>query len=49
MNIRLKQIPSAVAATAALLMLGVSVTPGQQAPGGPKGPSEFDAFYTLGP
>ncbi|MFM2123747.1 MAG: hypothetical protein RL328_198 [Acidobacteriota bacterium] len=35
------------AAAAAVLMM--SVASAQNAPGGPRGPSEFDAFYTLGP
>jgi hypothetical protein len=34
---------------AALLSAGAVVSLAQRAPGGPAGPSEFDAFYTLGP
>jgi enterochelin esterase-like enzyme len=32
-----------------LLLAGAWGSPAQRAPGGPAGPSEFDAFYTLGP
>ena len=35
------------AAAAAVLMMNIASA--QNAPGGPRGPSEFDAFYTLGP
>jgi hypothetical protein len=33
----------------ALLLPGIWILPAQRAPGGPTVPSEFDAFYTLGP
>jgi enterochelin esterase family protein len=36
-------------ALAAASLLGAFAAFGQRAPGGPAGPSEFDAFYTLGP
>src|ERR1700728_3030545 len=34
---------------AALLSAGAGISLAQRAPGGPAAPSEFDAFYTLGP
>ena len=34
---------------AVLLLAGAGVSHSQRAPGGPAGPSAFDAFYTLGP
>src|SRR5882724_10474346 len=33
----------------ALVIVGAGVAAPQRAPGGPAGPSEFDAFYSLGP
>jgi enterochelin esterase family protein len=32
-----------------LVIMGTGIASAQNAPGGPRGPSEFDAFYTLGP
>src|SRR5678810_1320647 len=48
MNKQQKMILSTVAALA-LVISNSDVAIAQQAPGGPRGPSEFDAFYTLGP
>jgi len=48
MNKQRKLILSTVAALA-LVISTSDVAIAQQAPGGPRGPSEFDAFYTLGP
>jgi enterochelin esterase family protein len=48
MNKQRKLILSTVAALA-LVISNSDVAVAQQAPGGPRGPSEFDAFYTLGP
>src|SRR5215471_14374175 len=42
-------ILSRLAVAIALLIVAAGVTAGQRAPGGPAGPSEFDAFYSLGP
>src|SRR2546422_442442 len=33
----------------ALVIAGTEAAPAQRAPGGPAGPSPFDAFYSLGP
>ncbi len=33
----------------ALVIVGAGAAAAQRAPGGPAKPSEFDAFYTLGP
>ena len=48
MNKQRKLILATVAALA-LVISNSDVAVAQQAPGGPRGPSEFDAFYTLGP
>src|ERR1044071_10358486 len=40
---------SGVALAIAVVVMVVGVDSAQRAPGGPAGPSEFDAFYTLGP
>src|SRR5215471_14604187 len=42
-------ILSRLAVAIALLIVAAPVATAQRAPGGPAGPSEFDAFYTLGP
>ena len=44
-----KLLLSSLAVTIALVTVGSEVATAQRAPGGPPGPSEFDAFYTLGP
>jgi enterochelin esterase family protein len=44
-----KLILTGVAVIIALTVAGADVATAQRAPGGPPGPSEFDAFYTLGP
>jgi enterochelin esterase family protein len=44
-----KRIRSGVGLVIALLLFGIGVAKAQRAPGGPAGPSQFDAFYTLGP
>jgi enterochelin esterase family protein len=43
-----KRILSIVAVALALMIVGTESVKAQRAPGGP-GPSQFDAFYTLGP
>src|SRR3954469_244122 len=42
-------ILSSVGVAIVLVIVGTEVGPAQRAPGGPAGPSEFDAFYSLGP
>jgi len=42
-------ILSSVGLAVALVIAGTDVATAQRAPGGPAGPSPFDAFYTLGP
>ena len=49
MSRRRKLFLSGIAAAIALMMVGAEVPAAQRAPGGPAGPSEFDAFYSLGP
>src|SRR5436190_9147636 len=44
-----KLILSGVGLAVALAIAGSEVATAQRAPGGPAGPSEFDAFYSLGP
>jgi enterochelin esterase family protein len=40
---------SVIGGTIALVLMCTGIVSAQRAPGGPPGPSEFDAFYTLGP
>src|SRR6185295_3731374 len=44
-----KLILSSIAVAIALVIAGIEVASAQRAPGGPARPSEFDAFYSLGP
>src|SRR5262245_20545741 len=44
-----KRILSCLGVAIVLSMAGTEVGTAQRAPGGPAGPSEFDAFYSLGP
>src|SRR6516162_3252272 len=49
MNRRRKLIVPCIVAAIGLAMAVIQLVAAQRAPGGPAGPSEFDAFYTLGP
>ena len=49
MNGKRKQTQSAVAVAIVLAIAGTQAVHGQRAPGGPAAPSQYDAFYTLGP
>src|SRR5215471_6827832 len=44
-----KPILSGIAVVIAMLIFATAAAEAQRAPGGPAGPSQFDAFYTLGP
>src|SRR5690349_14151569 len=44
-----KPILSSAGVAIALLIFATGAVEAQRAPGGPAGPSQFDAFYTLGP
>jgi enterochelin esterase family protein len=46
---RQKKLLSSVGVAIALVIVGTEPATAQRAPGGPAGPSEFDAFYSLGP
>lgn len=46
---QLRQILSTAMVALTFLLGGTQVATAQRAPGGPAGPSEFDAFYSLGP
>jgi enterochelin esterase family protein len=49
MTIQRKLNLSGLVLAIAILMAGTELATAQRAPGGPPGPSQFDAFYTLGP
>src|ERR1043165_3343447 len=49
MNRQRRLVQTNVALAIAMVILVSAPVIAQRAPGGPAGPSEFDAFYTLGP